>query len=395
MIEELTQISFSQLLLSGTFVHVAPFEVLQEMYGVNIQPNVVVLVSMDRYPDLAEEKPLEWKMKIGRKLVEELDTILPIPFLRIWIEEGVLALLLDFHEVNPQDRKRYVLLLAEMIQKTSDQNGIHVSIGIGNFYDDPISLICSFEEAKKSMSGRFFQGNKLIFHTDMRKNMVESLMIPLTKEKSELFSIVRIGHTEGVVTQMKGIMNRVAEIYNYNEDVFKSKVIDLLMMMSRIVLEVGVSPVSILTNTANVIQDLYHMIRYDKFAMKVCHYAEWLTEQVEKIYIGDVSPTIKHAIRYMKENHQKEVSLDDIAHYCHLSRYHFSHLFKKEVGISVMDFFNKLRIDKSLFYLEKTEFPVHEIANQVGIHDSNYFSRLFKKYMKSSPTEYRHLMRKI
>jgi len=137
------------------------------------------------------------------------------------------------------------------------------------------------------------------------------------------------------------------------------------------------------------------MIRYDKFAMKVCHYAEWLTEQVEKIYIGDVSPTIKHAIRYMKENHQKEVSLDDIAHYCHLSRYHFSHLFKKEVGISVMDFFNKLRIDKSLFYLEKTEFPVHEIANQVGIYDSNYFSRLFKKYMKSSPTEYRHLMRKI
>ncbi|MGE7675704.1 AraC family transcriptional regulator [Lysinibacillus sp. NPDC094403] len=395
MVDEMTQISFSQLLLSGTFVHVASFEVLQEKYGMNIQPNVVVLVSMDRYPDLAEGKPLEWKMKIGRKLVEELDSILPIPFLRTWIEEGVLALLLDFHEVNPQDRKREVLLLAEIIQKTSDQNDIHVSIGIGNFYDDPASLICSFEEAKKSMSGRFFQGNKLIFHTDMRKNVVESLTIPLTKEKSELFSIVRIGYTEGVVTQMKGIMNSFAEIYNYNEDVFKSEVIDLLMMMSRIVLEVGVNPVSILTNTANVIQDLYHIIRYDKFVMKVCHFVEWLTEQVEKIYIGDVSPTIKHAISYMKENHQKEVSLDDIAHYCHLSRYHFSHLFKKEVGTSVMDFFNKLRIDKSLFYLEKTEFPVHEIANRVGIHDFNYFSRLFKKYMKSSPTDYRRLMRNI
>ncbi|MCM2535393.1 AraC family transcriptional regulator [Neobacillus pocheonensis] len=285
MIEELTQISFSQLLLSGTFVHVAPFEVLQEKYGVNIQPNVVVLVSMDRYPDLAEGKPIEWKMKIGRKLVEELDSLLPIPFLWAWTEEGVLALLLDFHEVNPQDKKREVLLLAEEIQKASDQIGIHVSIGIGNFYDDRAFFICSFEEAKKSMSGRFFQGNKLIFHTDMRKNIVESLMIPLTKEKSELFSIVRIGHTEGVVTQMKGIMNRVAEIYNYNEDVFKSEVIDLLMMMSRIVLEVGVSPVSILANTANVIQDLYHTIRYDKFVMKVCNYAEWLTEQVENIYI--------------------------------------------------------------------------------------------------------------
>lgn len=392
MIEELTQISFSQLLLSGTFVHVAPFEVLQEKYGVNIQPNVVVLVSMDRYPDLADGKPIEWKINVGRKLVEQLDILLPIPFLLAWTEEGVLALLLDFHEVHTDDRKREILLLAEEIQKGSDQIGIHVSIGIGNFYDDPASLICSFEEAKKSMSGRFFQGNKLIFHTDMRKNMVESLKIPLTKEKSELFSIVRIGYTEGVVTQMKGIMDRVAKIYNYNEEVFKSEVIDLLMMMSRIVLEAGVSPVSILTNTANVIQDLYHTIRYDKFVMKVCKFAEWLTEQVENIYIGDVSPNIKQAIRYMKENHQKDISLEDIAHYCHLSRYHFSHLFKKEVGTSVMDFFNKLRIDKSLFYLEKTDSSVQEIANQVGFEDSNYFSRLFKKYIHSSPTEYRRLM---
>ncbi|OIK10797.1 hypothetical protein BIV60_20220 [Bacillus sp. MUM 116] len=395
MVEELTQISFSQLLISGTFVHVAPFKDLQEKYGVKIQPNVVVLVSMDRYPDLAEGKSIEWKINIGRKLLDELDILLPIPFLWTWTEEGVLALLLDFHEVNRQDRKREVLSLAGEIQKASDLIGIHVSIGIGNFYDDPAHLICSYEEAKKSMSGRFFQGNKLIFHTDMRKNMVESFMIPLTKEKSELFSIVRIGHTEGVLTQIKGIMNRVAEIYNYNEDVFKSEVIDLLMMMSRIVLEAGVSPVSILTNTANVIQDLYHTIRYDKFVMKVCKYAEWLTEQVENIYTRDVSSNIKLAIRYMKENHQKEVSLEDIAHYCHLSRYHFSHLFKKEVGISVMDFFNKLRIDKSLFYLEKTDFPVQEIANQVGFHDSNYFSRLFKKYMKSSPTEYRRLKMEI
>ncbi|TDK64276.1 AraC family transcriptional regulator [Bacillus salipaludis] len=392
MVEELTQISFAQLLLSGTFVHVAPFEVLQEKYGVNIQPNVVVLVSMDRYPDLADGKPVEWKIIVGRKLVEQLDILLPIPFLWAWTEEGVLALLLDFHEVPAHDRKREILLLAEEIQKGSDQIGIHVSIGIGNFYDDPVSLICSFEEAKKSMSGRFFQGNKLIFHTDMRKNIVESLKIPLTKEKSELFSIVRIGHTEGVVTGIKGIMDRVAEIYNYNEEVFKSEVIDLLMMMSRIVLEAGVSPVSILTNTANVIQDLYHTIRYDKFVMKVCKYAEWLTEQVENIYIRDVSPNIKQAIRYMKENHQKEVSLEEIAHYCHLSRYHFSHLFKKEVGTSVMDFFNKLRIDKSLFYLEKTDLSVQEIANQVGFEDSNYFSRLFKKYIHSSPTEYRRLM---
>jgi two-component system response regulator YesN len=60
-----------------------------------------------------------------------------------------------------------------------------------------------------------------------------------------------------------------------------------------------------------------------------------------------------------------------------------------------MDFFNKLRIDKSLYYLEKTDLNIQEIANQIGFHDSNYFSRLFKKYQKFSPTEYRRLKRVI
>jgi two-component system response regulator YesN len=148
-----------------------------------------------------------------------------------------------------------------------------------------------------------------------------------------------------------------------------------------------------LTNTANVIQDLYHTIRYDKFVIKVCKYAEWLTEQVEHTYTREVSPIIHQAINYMKENHQNGITLEEIASYCHLSRFHFSHLFKKEVGLSVMDFFNKLRMDKALFYLEKTDISIQEIANQAGFIDTNYFSRLFKKYQQYSPTEYRRIKR--
>jgi two-component system response regulator YesN len=389
MIEELLQISFSQLLLSGTLVHVAPFEELQEKYGVKVQPEIVILVSVDRYPNLAAGKQIEWKINLGRKLVDELGTILSVPFVWTWTEEGVLALLLEFKESAIPDRKIAILILAEEIQRASDRIGICVSIGIGNFYDDPYLLYRSYEEAKKSMSGRFFQGNKLIFHIDMKKTINNTLKKPLTQERTELLSLLRIGHKEGVDTHLIRFMECVAHAYQFNEDLFKSEVIDLLMMMSRLVLELGVSPVSILTNTANFIQELYHTIRYDNFVKKVCEYAEWLSEQVEKSSTHDVSPIIMQAIRYMKENHQKSITLEEISCYCHLSRFHFSHLFKKEVGSSVMDFLNKLRIEKALFYLETTDLNVQEIANQVGFQDANYFSRLFKKYKQVTPTEYR------
>ena len=210
MIEELLQISFSQLLLSGTLVHVAPFEELQEKYGVKMQPEIVILVSVDRYPDLVVGKQIEWKIKLGRKLVDELGTILPVPFVWTWTEEGVLALLLEFKESAIPDRKIEILILAEKIQRASDRIGICVSIGIGNFYDDPYLLYRSFEEAKKSMSGRFFQGNKLIFHIDMKKNINDSLKNPLTRERTELLSLLRIGHKEGVDTHLIRFMDSVA-----------------------------------------------------------------------------------------------------------------------------------------------------------------------------------------
>ncbi|MDQ0199127.1 AraC family transcriptional regulator [Neobacillus ginsengisoli] len=389
MIQELTQIAFSQLLLSGTLVHVAPFEELQEKYGVNIQPEVVMLVSVDRYPDLAAGKQMDWKIDIGKKLVDELRGVLSVPFLWTWTEEGVLALLLEYKEVNYADRKRDILLLAEEIQRESDHIGICVSIGIGGFYDDPNLLFRSFEEAKKSMSGRFFQGNKLIFHTDMKRDIDDTLKNPLTREKAELLSLVRIGHKEGVVTKIISFMEIVAKSYQFNEDLFKSEVMDLLMMMSRMVLDMGVKPVTIMTSNGSFIQELYHTIRYDKFVKKVSDYAEWLTEQVEKSTTSNLSPIIKRAIRYIKENHQKSILLEEIAHHCHLSRFHFSHLFKKEAGISVMDYLNKVKIDQAVFYLETTDLSIQEIANQVGFKDANYFSRLFKKYMQFTPTEYR------
>jgi two-component system response regulator YesN len=395
MDEVLKQMAFSQLLLSGTFVHLAPYRELQEKYNVKIQPNVVMLVSVDRYPDLADGKNINWKIEIGKKLIHKIQSTLLIPFLWTWTEEGVLALLLDYRKLNTCDQKKDMISLAEELQRASEEMNVNVSIGIGNFYDDPSLIIRSYEEAKKSMSGRFFQGNKLIFHIDMRKNIDEALKIPLTKEKSELISILRIGYTEGAVSQIKMIMDRIAETYSYNEELFKSEVVDLLMMMSRNVVEVGVNPITILMNTANFIQELYQIIRYDKFVKRVSIFVEWLTEQVEKVYIPEVSPIIMEAIRYMKENHQKELTLDDIAKYCHLSRFHFSHLFKKEVGLRVMEFFNKLKIDKSLYYLERTDLTIKEIANLTGFQDSNYYSRLFKKYKQTSPSEYRRLRKAI
>ena len=56
-----------------------------------------------------------------------------------------------------------------------------------------------------------------------------------------------------------------------------------------------------------------------------------------------------------------------------------------------MKYVNKLRIEKAKKLLKESSIPVSEIAKQVGIEDSYYFSRLFKKYAGVSPKSYREI----
>jgi two-component system, response regulator YesN len=130
-------------------------------------------------------------------------------------------------------------------------------------------------------------------------------------------------------------------------------------------------------------------IRYDKFVRKVCDYGRWLTGQVSQFQFPNASTVIRQAIQYMKRCHRQSMSLDEVAHYCSLSKYHLSHLFKKEVGVSFIDLLNQIRVDKAGYYLKTSDLPVQQIAGLVGYQDANYFSRIFKRYLGCSPKEYR------
>ncbi|MEH7336759.1 AraC family transcriptional regulator [Neobacillus drentensis] len=381
---------FSHLLLSGTLVHEGTFEEIQQRFGIFIQPHLVMVISIDRYPDIASRNSLEWRKMIGQQLVGKMEETVRIPFLWNWIEEGVLALLLELDEKDSEEEfNRKMLHMAKEIQLSIHSIDLSVSIGIGKYYENPYLLYQSFMEARKSMSGRFFQGNQLIFHCEMERNQEASFINPFSEEKAELLALVKIGDVEGSIHRLKHLMEKIAEACHFNEDIFKTEVVSIVLLMSKRVMESGANATTILTNNTNFIQNLYHIIRYDKFVNQVCEYAVWLTEQALNTNQMEVTPLIQQAIDYIKENHQRNITLNEIAQYCCLSRYHFSHLFKKEVGLSLIDYLNRLRIDKSLSYLEMTDLPISEIADRTGFHDANYFSRMFKKYMQFSPTDYR------
>ena len=71
-----------------------------------------------------------------------------------------------------------------------------------------------------------------------------------------------------------------------------------------------------------------------------------------------------------------------------LSTSYLCRVFKSEVGTSITSYLNNLRIRKAATLIKENTFSLKEISVMVGIDDQLYFSRLFKKCMGISPSEY-------
>lgn len=104
------------------------------------------------------------------------------------------------------------------------------------------------------------------------------------------------------------------------------------------------------------------------------------------------SPIIQKIITHITLSLADDLSLKTLSGHFSISPTYLSALFKKETGTTLTDFVNRKRIENSVFLLNSTDLRIQTIAVSCGITDLNYFTRLFKKYMGYTPSEYRTMI---
>ncbi len=104
-------------------------------------------------------------------------------------------------------------------------------------------------------------------------------------------------------------------------------------------------------------------------------------------------PTIDHrvhqACQILSESLCAEISVEALAEQVFLSPSRLAHLFREQVGVSIVRWREDQRIMRAKLLLQTTPLSVATIGQQVGYDDQLYFSRVFKKRVGVSPSEYR------
>ncbi len=108
----------------------------------------------------------------------------------------------------------------------------------------------------------------------------------------------------------------------------------------------------------------------------------------------DAKDLINDTILYMQSELHRQLTVEEMALKHGLSISHFSNLFRKGTGMPPLDYFIHLKLQKACLLLYSSDMKVKKVATEIGYDDPYYFSRLFKKYMKVSPDQYRALQKK-
>ena len=98
---------------------------------------------------------------------------------------------------------------------------------------------------------------------------------------------------------------------------------------------------------------------------------------------------IKDAITYILQNIQCNISIDEITEKIGISKYYFIRKFKKYVGYTPIQYINIQRCEMAKILLKEKNHSIKQIAKLCGFEDASYFSKVFYKYNKVHPSDYR------
>ena len=103
-----------------------------------------------------------------------------------------------------------------------------------------------------------------------------------------------------------------------------------------------------------------------------------------------ISVSLKKAVDYITVNYKNDITIEELSKIANLSPSRFFTVFKKETGMTPIEYKNYICVNNAQKMLLATNLSIEEIGGNLGFNSASYFRRTFKKYVGKSPSKYRN-----
>ena len=102
---------------------------------------------------------------------------------------------------------------------------------------------------------------------------------------------------------------------------------------------------------------------------------------------------LRPIITYIANHYKEKIYIETLSDMITVSPDYFTKMFKDSIGRTPIDYINGLRINRAMQMLATTDTSVNDISDGLGFSNANYFHKIFKQYMNTSPAAYRKIVK--
>lgn len=274
-------------------------------------------------------------------------------------------------------RSQAITLAKEILSVTGRQEGWFIGIGtVCELWDD---IRNSYQKSLIPLMDVKAQ-SRYLFYSDKLEPVTADLPAFIKQQEKRLSEFVRLGEWEAVESLM---LELIRQLEHAGEKVMRTqqRSLEFLWLATRAMEEIGIEADAPFYSIPaqdhrQLISETLELIN----GLKKVHLNYHSRLEVDKIH------RIKQFIR---EHSHEDISLEALARKVDWSPIYISKMFKEKFGVNYIDYLTECRIEKAKKLLSDPEKSLKAIALEVGYHEPNYFSKVFRKMTGISPTEYR------
>ncbi|GGM42598.1 DNA-binding response regulator [Paraliobacillus quinghaiensis] len=347
-------------------VHEVHLDILVEMLGIKSMNQMFVTVVL--IPSGSEHLYSSIKQKV-RKMGNS------------WVGAlyGNQLPIIVFRNTDKSFRSQATILAREILTLAKNDQRSGWFIGIGSVCDSLERIRQSYQDALMATMDTTLPV-KYRFYSDLPAFDDARNVQQIKEQEKEFFDQIRLGHWEQVRTN---IMNLIQYYENEGANIQQTqqKMLEVLWIASQVMNEIGIE----------IVRPFY--------AFQVKDYQQLrsvtgqLLDGMQQSYVEHnellEADTIHQIKQFIIEHSHEDISLEALGEKVELSPIYISKMFKEKLGVNYIDFLTACRIEKAKKLMGDPEKSIKEITFEVGYHEPNYFSKVFKKMTNLSPKEYR------
>ncbi|WP_309119347.1 helix-turn-helix domain-containing protein [Paenibacillus sp.] len=347
-------------------------------------PAVVVILELENFKEWAEalsadgvrQAAAQMQIIIQERFEEAIHEVLEVDVMRF-------AVVVFGCETDRLER-----LVYRLTSSIREGTGLEWIAVVGKPVPSFGQLPFSYQEALNLLEVRYAHANKPVMTMAQLEKLVNAdYYYPLDVEK-ELIAYIARGKREGAVETIKKVVRENLERRKLTDEAMSQFLFSLTATANRAMQQLKWKSTRVFEEGPRLYSNLLNVESKAQLQTKIVDLFARLAEYQRSAEAEEEVPLADRLFEYIHSHYHLDLSLQHIADHFKVSQGYVGRMFKERTGENFKDYLNMYRVKMAKSVLDERPVRIDELSRMVGCNNAVTFTRMFKKYEGTSPSQY-------